>query len=266
MDMSIPKNNLISTSLTLVIVGSLVIGTANLIAYSIDQAVKQNQTLGVKMIPVTTNTPTPAKSALDKDVPLTEKSIPQAVVLNNKSVINTDPIVSCNFPKTGPISIPKSQCDKMIDCQLESGKYQAVWKTDCQALRNRQAQEVATLKEKIAKNEQLLNSSTTVTCVLSYGTFQLDSEYCSEVMQQDYDFKNSLSNYTPTYDLTDFTNRMNQIVQGSEVTTRQYLQDIQKQGSLPNIKLSTPTPCPKPDYYDGNRGSQGSLSQHPGCY
>ncbi|TSC72741.1 MAG: hypothetical protein G01um101438_458 [Parcubacteria group bacterium Gr01-1014_38] len=59
-----------------------------------------------------------------------------------------DPIVDCQFPHSGPIPMRESKCAKMTDCEVESGKWQAVWVTDCERLYGKLAAPSATPERK----------------------------------------------------------------------------------------------------------------------
>jgi hypothetical protein len=107
-----------------------------------DKQIDDSNVLGVK----TLTTPSP------KTKPTTTTTKPV------QKVVNSDPIVSCQFPHTGTIAMPESKCDKMTDCEVSPGKWQAVWKKDCEALDKNQkttdtttstAKSVSTTRKKV---------------------------------------------------------------------------------------------------------------------
>lgn len=47
---------------------------------------------------------------------------------------NASSLTNCKFPYSGSILMSKEKCSAMIDCEIEIGKWQAVYKTDCDKL------------------------------------------------------------------------------------------------------------------------------------
>ena len=62
--------------------------------------------------------------------------------INNSGSSGTgslDSIINCNFPHTGTLRVTQSKCDAMTDCEISPGKWQTVFKTDCDALHKSQS-------------------------------------------------------------------------------------------------------------------------------
>jgi len=47
---------------------------------------------------------------------------------------NPNNIIECRFPYSGTIMVTREKCNAMIDCEVEIGKWQAVYKSDCDKL------------------------------------------------------------------------------------------------------------------------------------
>lgn len=95
---------------------------------------------------------------------------------------NSDPVVTCNNPNCGPISIPKSQCSDVVGyvcCQLGN-------KWSWYASRD-QCTKDQTAKQNPSDNKRLV----TITCTTIYGTYtsygnthEEASAYCSKLQQE----------------------------------------------------------------------------------
>lgn len=113
-----------------IIIGMLILGVGSVIDKSIEGAVVP--------IPSPSVQPTVVTGLVEGlKIEDSQESVETAKV---KPV--SDPVIQCNFPHSGTLSLPQSKCHKMTDCEIESGKWQAVYQSDCDALHETQASEV----------------------------------------------------------------------------------------------------------------------------
>lgn len=89
----------------------------------------------------TQNTTTPASTPIPT-VNLIFKTSPTPAAAKNTT--SSDPIVNCPFQHTGTLRVTQSKCNAMTDCEVSPGKWQAVFKTDCDALLKNQVKEKTT--------------------------------------------------------------------------------------------------------------------------
>jgi hypothetical protein len=111
-----------------------------------------------------------------------------------------DPIIDCVYPHLGTIRMKKSECDgKKVECQIASDKWQVVWKENCDALRAKEAEQIETLKRKLATQNNSYKE--TVYCVLSYGTYKVEPSYCDSLKQLEKRTQEMRNDPLPTFDL-----------------------------------------------------------------
>ena len=124
-------------------------------------------------------------------------SVAGQTTINPESSYGTATTEYCDFQYSGRVEVPLGQCSQMTDCEIDHGKFQAVFISDCDALHAKQAKTLTAtpVHTSIYSSTPLPSFSPvpfrkpaqveTVTCVLSYGTYQLTKEYCESSQKQD---------------------------------------------------------------------------------
>lgn len=124
--MSLTKDNAISVLLAAVVVAVLIIAATQLTT-----------------APQTTGTPQSTPISTPTTIPSISPEVMGISAQKQDTTTQVDPIINCDFPKSGPIEMKSSKCDLMTDCELEPGKWQAVYQTDCDALHKNQLKALA---------------------------------------------------------------------------------------------------------------------------
>jgi hypothetical protein len=192
--------------------------------------------------------------------------------LSEQSNVSSDPLIDCVYPHSGRLRVKQSECaGTKVDCEVEPGKWQVVWNTDCQALREKekriatQRKEIEVVEEKQSAIPTPAITSSLVTCELSYGTYQLSSEYCNEAKNRDMKLGEYSSDISVDYE---YYERLNQEALARYAAQQQQLVDEAEQASRNTINslsewADEDEPClPAGDY--GMWGAWG-ISRHGGC-
>jgi len=186
MYMNIFSGNIMGTIASLFVVGGLIFGAGNIVNNHIDQAVQSNK----PSIPAT-----PPKLASPTIQPTLSPTVQG--IQSTKKVVESDPIVNCNYPHTGSLPVRKSECaGTKIDCEVESVKWQVVWKTDCDAVYAKQGKGSNT--QKAAKKPTTIATTPAtyptytpyvpekkITCTVSTGTYQVTQDLCDQFKVSD---------------------------------------------------------------------------------
>lgn len=89
-------------------------------------------------------TPTPLTPTTSASIPKPTLQPTQLQTLTPKvegtsiKKVSNDPVIACKFEHSGTIYVSQSKCNLMTDCEIDKGEWQAVFKTDCDALHAKQ--------------------------------------------------------------------------------------------------------------------------------
>lgn len=98
---------------------------------------------------------------------------------------NPDPIVSCQFKHTPVRQMKSSECRRSTECQLVQGGDWFFFPTVEDCKKAQEEYKVAQRQTQPPNTGPSYNLQPTVTCVLSYGTFQLTQSYCDSLKATD---------------------------------------------------------------------------------
>lgn len=163
----------------------LIAGVTNLIP-KFESSNQIKPTVKQEVLATTSANITPKFKAEPEPQPKTINRTPSLV--QSKVAVDPDPVISCNFPNSGPKQMRQSECAKATDCGLETG----VW-------------EPALSADACKKRQTEYYNSKHPECFVWGKTLRLTPETCTSYKQQEASsnsWNNSLIDCTVTYACT----------------------------------------------------------------